>query len=66
MRIAIPSNVGMTDARSSRQMWKPAATVGGHWELAAVASTKAVLWGMHVASLLMHLFARSLILLLLI
>jgi len=42
MRIAIPSNVGMTDARSSKQMLKLAAAVGGHSELAAAASTKAV------------------------
>ena len=31
-------------------------TVGGHWELRAVALLKAVWWGMRLASLLMHLF----------
>ena len=30
--------------------------VGGHWELRAAASTKAVWWGMRLASLLTHLF----------
>jgi len=31
-------------------------TVGGHWELRAVALLKTVWWGMRLASLLMHLF----------
>jgi len=46
----------MSDAHSSAQILKPAATVGGHSELVAEASTKAVWWGMRLASLLTHLF----------
>jgi len=45
----------MTDVRSSAQMSKSAATVGGHSELAAEVSTKAVLWDMRLASLLTQL-----------
>jgi len=33
-----------------------AATVGGHWQLGAVALFKAVRWNLHLASLLTHLF----------
>ena len=46
----------MTDVRSSAQISKPAATVGGHSELAAEASTKAVWWDLRLASLMTHLF----------
>jgi len=55
MRVAIPTPVWIRNARSSKQMSKPAATVGGHSELGAAASTKAVWWDLHLASLLMHL-----------
>jgi len=54
MPIAIQNYVRITNARSS--MSKPAAMVSGHSELGAPALHKAVWWGMHLASLLMHLF----------
>jgi len=47
----------MTNVRSFKQMSKPAATVGGHSELGAAASTKAVWWDLRLASLLTHLFS---------
>ena len=59
MRIAIPSNVGMRDARSSKQMWKPAATVGGHWELGAAALLKAVRWDFRLADGLVFFVSHS-------
>ena len=49
------NTIRMTDVRSSAQMSKSAATVGGHSELAAEVSTKAVLWDMRLASLLTQL-----------
>jgi len=51
------NTIPMSDARSSAQISKPAATVGGHSELAAEASTKAVWWSMRLASLLTHLLS---------
>jgi len=39
-----------------RECFPTAATVTGHWELGAAALFKAVWWGMHLASLLTHLF----------
>jgi len=59
MRVAIPSNVGMRDARSSKQMGKPVATVGGHWELGAAALLKAVWWDFHLADGLVFFVSQS-------
>ena len=41
--------------RSSKQISKPAATVGGHRELGAAALLKAVWWGMRLARMMTHL-----------
>jgi len=49
------------DVRSSAQISKPAATVGGHSELAAGASTKAVWWDLRLASLPTHLLPAALL-----
>jgi len=42
--------------RSSKQISKPAARLGGHSELEAAALLKTVWWDLRLASLLTHLF----------